>query len=223
MPRVKYTYQEFAEFCGVNASIIAVNVQRKKIVRDQDNMILISDPVNVSFKKRRDYLQTDAGQATIEGAATRKRGQLKNEKLTAAQKEVKKLLKAEAKKKTPMEIWREKKIIADAKKAQYEAELKAVQLEKAMGKVIPIELLHTILKINIQHIFIGFENELQNIASVYCDVLAGGDRGRLAEIISKMRDVLERIIKRTEESADKEIELAVDEFAEVRSRGESKV
>jgi len=220
---MKHTYQEFSEFCGVSQNIISVNVGRGKVIKDEYNLIDITNPINIRFKRRRDFLATEEGQSTLQNTKAISRGAEKHKRTESAKREVKKILKDAAKKKTPMELWREKKIIADAKKAQYEAELKAVQLEKAMGKVIPIELLHTILKINIQHIFIGFENELQNIASVYCDVLAGGDRKRLAEIIAKMREVLERIINRTEQSAGKEIELAIEEFAEVRSRGERKV
>jgi len=106
--------------------------------------------------------------------------------------------------------------------AEKNAQLKTLAVEKMMGQLIPVDLLHRILKINIQSIFVNFENELQNIASIYCDILAGGDRSKLADIITMMRENLERIIKDSKTNSLKEIESTINEYAETRSRGQRK-
>jgi len=111
---------------------------------------------------------------------------------------------------------------ADVIKAETDSELKKLQLEKMMGKLIPVDLMQGILKINIQNIFMSFDNELVNIASIYCDVMAGGDRSKLSDIVHKMRENLGRIISDTKLNAAKEIEGVINEYSEVRSRGERK-
>lgn len=68
----------------------------------------------------------------------------------------------------------------------------------------------------------SFENELVNIASVYCDILAGGDRSKLSEIVDLMRQHLSTVIKETKKNAAKEIRGAIDEYSVTRSRGERK-
>lgn len=118
--------------------------------------------------------------------------------------------------------WDLRKKIADAQKAELAAEKAQLDIEKLMGKLMPVDLVETILKVNIQDIFKTFENELINLASIYCDILAGGDRERLSEIIKKIRLKLAETIERVEISAAQEIENVVESYAEVRNRGEKK-
>lgn len=115
-----------------------------------------------------------------------------------------------------------KKKIADAEKAVWQAEKERLAVEKLTGKLMPVDLVEQILRVNIHHIFKSFENELSTLASIYCDILAAGDRGKLAELIGKMRVELARIIKDTSTTAKAEIENVVADYSEVRSRGERK-
>ena len=207
--RKKYSKKDFASYCGVSQAILSVNIKRNKVIVDENGFIDITKIVNVAFRSHRAWLKTEDGQKTLARVTST------GERINAEQD------KAELQE-SPIVIWKNKRIIADGKKAEFESEIKRVQLEKALGRLIPVELLQSILKINMQSIFVGFEQELINIAAVYCDILANGDRKKLAEIIELMREALERIIKNTKKSASKEVELAIDDFREVRSRGERK-
>jgi hypothetical protein len=214
------TRKEFAAICGCSLAIINTNVNRSKIAVLPNKKIDTESQLNKNFKKLR--------------ALTKKtRAAKKAPKVIEIEKEVMVYSQPEPKRtsKEEQEIndradnivdWQERKIIADAKKAERDSELKALQLEKMMGQLIPVELMRRILKINIQNVFMSFENELINIASIYCDILAGGDRKKLADITKQMRDNLARIIADTNKNAAKEIRGVVTDYSETRSRGERK-
>ena len=87
---------------------------------------------------------------------------------------------------------------------------------------MPVDLVTTLLSVNIQDIFKTFENETINLASIYCDVLAGGNRDKLSEIISELRVRLSNVISRIKDSAASEIENIIEDYAESRNRGERK-
>jgi hypothetical protein len=111
--------------------------------------------------------------------------------------------------------------IATAESKEREVELKKIQIQKTAGRLLPVELVEKIFTINIQGIFKTFEGELENIASIYSEVL-GGSRKELADIIGKQREVLSKAIEKAKEDSEYEIDLAVDQYKEVRSRGERK-
>ena len=111
--------------------------------------------------------------------------------------------------------------IATAEAKENESELKRIQIDKIAGKLLPVELVEKIFTINIQGVFKTFEGELENIASIYVEVL-GGSRTELAEIIGKQREVLAKAIQKAKDDAEHEIEIAVDDYKQVRSRGERK-
>ena len=118
--------------------------------------------------------------------------------------------------------WDLRKKIADALKAERAAELAKLQVDKLMGNLMPLDMVEMILKVNIQDIFKTFENECINLGSIYCDILAGGNREKLSELIKHLREILSGTISRIEETTATEIENAIESYAEVRNRGERK-
>ena len=118
--------------------------------------------------------------------------------------------------------WDMRKKIADALKAEKAAELAQLQVDKLMGNLMPVDMVEMIFKMNTQDIFKTFENELINLASIYCDILAGGNREKLSEIIKQLRQRLTDTIERIKENTAAEIENAIESYAEARSRGEKK-
>ena len=118
--------------------------------------------------------------------------------------------------------WKQRKTIADALIAERKAELAQLAVDKQSGNLMPVDLVDALFVANIQDIFKTFENETVNLASIYCDILAGGNREMLAEIIAELRVRLTEVIKRIEESSQAQMENIIDEYAEVRYRGEKK-
>lgn len=215
------TRTEFAALVGKSPGYINTYIGRNKIMLiesgpdkgkiDTDNALNLHFQKNLKRKERGAVKKKTVPKATL---ATSK-------KVVPKQTEAEKKNDLEQKKlSAEYAKWERRKEKANAIRAEKEAELKTLQVEKMMGQLIPVDLVHQILKINIQNVFVSFESELINIASIYCDILAGGDRGKLSEIITKMRHNLERIIDQTKKNSAKEIEGTVDEYSETRNRGE---
>lgn len=211
------TREELASICSVSRNAINTYVGRKKINVLENGKIDTEDVLNSIFIKSRKIKAKEKELKTPVQKTTSEENKAPNKKPTATRKS-----KAEREEEAYNSNLTLRKLKADTQKAERDNELKQLQLEKMMGKLIPVDLVHGILKINIQNIFISFENDLQNIASIYCDILSGGDRGKLSEIIERMRKELHRIISETKINSANEIKGVVNEYAETRSRGEKK-
>ena len=233
------TRAEFAATCNRTVLVINTNISRNKIsvIPPKGKMIDSENPLNKIFKKN--CLQLD--KKRLEEEKTKKK-EAKVEEQTVKEPEkleevYEKTVEIFTKQETPVQRkrrekqnsedaesvnWDARKKKADALKADRAAELAQLQVEKMMGNLMPVDLVEMILKVNIQDIFKTFENELINLGSIYCDILAGGNRDKLAEIVTKLRMKLSETIKRIELTAAQEIENTVEDYAEVRSRGERK-
>lgn len=225
------TRKEFAELCGKPVNYINTYVTRKQVAVLPDKRIDTDNPLNVLFKKKcKSIERTKEEEARVE----RKTSKLKIEepvngeisetliytkKETAEEKAAR--LKQNAEDEENMS-WEARKKRADALKAERAAEISQLQLDKMMGSLLPVDLVEAIFRINIQDIFKNFESSCLNIASIYCDILANGDRTKLAEITGRIRTELAAIIERTKRNAASEIENAIDDYSETRSRGERK-
>ena len=107
--------------------------------------------------------------------------------------------------------------LANAEKLERESELKRIQLEKLAGNLLPIDIVESILTINIQNIFNTFSLEMENFASFYIT-----NRELLTTAIENQKHLLERCISKAMEDSELEIRNAINDYQEVRSRGEKK-
>lgn len=237
---------EFAGLCQTTPAIINTNVSRKKIstVVGNKGMIDTENPLNKIFKKNQLALEkvkkAESKKETFKKAGSFKEaitnaagelgldaefvetvfeGETFTKEETAAQKKAR--LKQNENDKEIVD-WETRKKIADALKAERAAELAQLQVDKLMGSLMPVDLVEMILKVNIQDIFKSFENELINLGSIYCDILAGGDRDKLSELIAKVRLKLNEIIEKTKRNSAQEIENVIEDYSDSRSRGERK-
>lgn len=198
---------EFAESMGMPYNTVKVNAQRGKIIKGTDGKIDTENPTNkLFFNKQTSNLGT---------IITKKDVSIKEKKtvervsgLTESQKQY-----------TDLDL---RTRIATAELKERENEIKKIQLEKAAGNLLPVDLVESILVINIQAIFKVFESELENLASIYNEVF-GGTRKELAVIIEKQRGILAKAIDKSSEDAKAEIDIAVSDYQDVRSRGERKL
>ncbi len=109
--------------------------------------------------------------------------------------------------------------IANAQYKEREAELKQIQLEKIAGNTLPLDLVDTILTINLQTIFKVFNSELENIATISVEIL-GGTRDDLVRITKSQNVILNKLVETARTNANFEIDRAVAEYSETRARGE---
>lgn len=215
--------KEFAALCRTTQSIIRSNISRKKII-EVDGIIDTKDPLNKMFfdkylalaeekdlKKKikggiedlyDDVVEKAADKITKKTATTkRKNSRAKSQKIVD---------------------WDARKKRADTLLQERKAEKEQLNLEKLAGKLIPVDLVFQILRIHNHDIFATFQNDAENLASVYCDILAGGDRKKLSEITTKLSEKLDDAVRRAREVSMSSIESAVEDYTETRNRGERK-
>lgn len=215
------THKEFSILCGMpSEGNVRVNISRGKIVTlaDDKGLIDTDNPINLIFKQNYKPKAKSQPPPTAPSIET-----LYKEVVQVEEKPKRKTsTKKELDQAEEMLSWDARKKRADALKAESSAEKEALAVQKMMGQLMPTELVGQILTINIKNIFKEFEAGSLNIASTYCDIMANGDRTLLGEVTDKLRFLLEDVIKRSKEVAEIEIENAINEYAETRSRGERK-
>lgn len=226
--------KDFADLCGKEVSYINVYISRGKIVTTPDDKgkIDTDNALNKLFKKRcKDAEKKKKEKEKIQ--QKKKVEKKKVEKIDTGKlydEVVEKISKEAAKEANDKQnevsedvvSWDLRKKIADALKAEQQAEKERLNVEKLMGNLMPVDLVQQIITINIQDIFRTYDQDIVNQASIFCDIMAGGDRTKLAQVIAKLRTHLEHIIQKVEKSAAKEVENVIKEYSQTRSRGEKK-
>jgi hypothetical protein len=220
------TRKEFAALCRTTEAVVRTNIGRRKIIEDKLNSIDTEDPINKVFFNKY-YQKTQQEMVELKMRATKKED---NDYESIVETVTKRIVKESddnkkeqrKKKSTESLSWDDRKKKADALLQERRAEKEKLNLEKLAGKLMPVDLVFQILRTHNQDIFATFQNDAENLASIYCDILAGGDRKKLSEITTKLSEKLENVIKRAKEVSMSSIEQAVNEYAEVRNRGEKK-
>jgi hypothetical protein len=78
------------------------------------------------------------------------------------------------------------------------------------------------VQIHNRDIFATFQNDVDNLASIYCDIMANGNRSKLAEVSKALSEKLDSSVSRASEVAEASIQNAIEEYRETRNRGERK-
>lgn len=110
---------------------------------------------------------------------------------------------------------------AEVQLVERNAELRQMELEKKAGNTLPLDLVRKIEVINFQSILNNFLLETKNMATVMVEKF-GGTRSDVVEIETKLNQIFKRTVETAKKNVAKEIESAVMEYSEVRSRGERK-
>jgi len=118
--------------------------------------------------------------------------------------------------------WTLRKKQADAELVEYKAEHERLKIEKMAGKLIPVDLVFQILNIHNKSIFSTFQSDAENLASVYCEILAEGDRTKLAEITDKLSVIINLNVEKSKELSQMELNNAIAEYSETLNRGQRK-
>jgi hypothetical protein len=210
---------EFASMCRTTIGIVNTNIHRGKIFYSKDDKKIDTDnPLNKAFfKKYLDKAELEKNQPkqtreeiyeeVVHQTTLKEKVKQRVDDRKAAQKTV---------------DWDVRKKKADTLLQELRAEKESVTLQKLAGKLIPVDLVFSVLKIHNDDIFATFQNDAENLASVYCDILAGGNRKKLSEITQKISERLDQTILRAKDVSMSSIRLAVEEYSETRNRGERK-
>jgi multidrug efflux pump subunit AcrA (membrane-fusion protein) len=210
---------EFASMCRTTVGIVNTNIHRGKIIYNKEDKKIDSDnPLNRAFFTK--YLIKSEAE---KNQPRQTREEIYEEVVHQNTVKAKTRQRVIDRKKGQKAIdWDARKKKADTLLQESRAQKEAVIVQKLAGKLIPIDLVFSVLKIHNDDIFATFQNDAENLASVYCDILAGGDRKKLSEVTQKISEKLDQSILRAKDISTSSIRLAVEEYAETRSRGERK-
>ena len=202
--------KEFADSMNISYDTVKKNAQRGNIIKGTKGKIDTDNPTNKLFFDKQ--MVQNSVNVPKEKKTQTKKGTVKAEKVVEKPTGLTKIQKEYA------EIELRKKL-ADLDLVERSAELKKIQLEKSAGNLLPVDLVSTIFSINIQSIFKTLDADIDNMASLYVNRFGGTSRD-LAEISEQMRIELSKSIEKCKENASVEIENAVNEFQDIKGRGE---
>lgn len=110
---------------------------------------------------------------------------------------------------------------ANLQNVQRTSEIKKMQLEKIMGNTLPLDQVMSVMAINYKAIFKSFHAQLKNISSTMVQNL-GGTKDDLNAIMIELEQSLNHIKETSRENSNDDIEKLIEEYSQVRSRGERK-
>jgi len=206
--------EEFRKGCGVKLSTFKSDKRRGHFVVDDDNTINTDNP------KNKEYIHKKTKGEGIDLFAIT--GEEPKEKPSSPKDVVVNNTRSKtvSKSKPVGDLFKQKQL-ADLEKVKKDIELKQIDIEKKMGKLMPIDMVDTIFTINIQTILRSFESECENVISI-CVERLGGDRADISDLGDKMRELLHKTINNVKSKSKEEIEAVIKDYAVVRSRGERK-
>ena len=199
---------------------IDANKSLQNIASTSKKVVSAGNTVSISEKSKIDKLNKIKGSVNIAPVLETKKIPEKKvvEKLSVEEKREKEVERKARISFLDMEV---RKKQADLSVVERNAEIKQMQLEKIAGNTLPLDITKTLLKVNLQSIMKTFKAELENIATISVEIL-GGTREDLVRITNEQDLILSKLIKIAKSNADLEIERIVNEYSEVRSRGERK-
>lgn len=96
-------------------------------------------------------------------------------------------------------------------------------LDKAAGKLLPIDLVEGVLKRHGNSFLKNFEKGIENIASMFCNIMVGGDQKYYTRIMEECRQELARCITKSGSDAEQEVDQLVEDYSEKLLKGPKKV
>jgi len=196
--------EEFGVSIGMSYDTVKKNAQRGNIVKNSDGKVDTDNPKNKVFydkKKAQLSLKPSSGA----GVSAEKSKTDKPTGLTGSQK-----VYADLDLRTK---------IATAEAKERENEIKRIQLEKQAGNLLPVDLCEKIIVINVQAILKSFQSERENMTRIFIERF-GGNRKDLVEINTALDKIMDVAISKAEKDAFVEIDNAVNEYQDLRSRGQ---
>lgn len=217
-----YSRKEFAALCHTSTAVITTNINRDKVVLNQSKKIDSENPINNAFFER--YQKKHEVSLKLQKNKAQKNEVLYNkvvEKVKETPKEKKEREEANAEAQLIVD-WDLRKKKAETLLKERQAEKEQMQLDKLAGKLLPTDLTYQIVRIHNTSIFASFHNDIENQASIFADILAGGDRKKLGKLNEKLAELLSSSIEKAKEMAELSIKNAVKEYSKTRNRGERK-
>lgn len=221
--------QEFADLCGDEVKFLTVYIHRGKVIQfDLDKKTLdTKHPVNAAYIKERKLKnsQKKQDQILINSIPPAPNHQYhdddSDDDLPAPidHKLLKSIISGSSDSKGtdgPAE-WLRKKMKGDADLVALRVEKEQLLLDKAAGRLVPIDVAADVLRSQAKTIFSNMENALENIATVFCNIMANGDMDMYTRVVEAGRRELNVSINRAGIEANDSLDKIITNYTESRS------
>ena len=216
-----YTRKEFASLCRTTTAVVTTNINRGKIILF-DKKVDSENPVNKYFfdkyhkKAEAEIKKNNAKKEDVTDIQA-----LYKEVVKKADKKTKKKALNESREKGQVTLdWDTRKKRAEALLKERTAEKALLSLKKMYGEMVPTEFVIMMFSSFTKSVFSTFDNSIMNLAGVYCDELAGGDREALAKVNQRLNEEFQSIIDNAAEIAKKDMINEIKEYSVKRGKGE---
>ena len=220
--------KEFAEMCGDDVKTLNVYINRRKVVlHDADGKKIDTDNlVNLQYKKNRQGINKAKKEAAeiVSHIIPNPRRNISDDEDNDGQDEQTDSDKYFASKyiaqmgKQGTSFNPEDPYIVKLKKDTELVELKIqkeqILLDKAAGKLIPIDIAASLLRSQARFIFSNIDNAIENIANVYCQIMSNGDMSMYSRIVEDGKKQLSVAIQRAGSDVDKDLENIMNDFSQ---------
>lgn len=219
-----YTRKEFAALCRTTTAVVTTNINRDKIVLF-DKKIDSENRINKTFFDKYYQKAVDEDKAKKEipllYEKVVKKVKTKSNKKHQKEEPTEEQLQAQ-KEGAISNDWDLRKKRAEALLKERNAEKALLSVKKMYGEMVPTDFVVLMFSSFTKTILSVFDNSLMNLAGVYCDELAGGDRTALAKVNQRLNEELQSIITEASDIAKKDMKNEIKQYSIKRGKGESK-
>jgi len=224
--------QDFADMCGDNVKTLNTYISRKKVIvhGDKGKLIDTEDMINMLYKKQRKERNNAKKEDTeiIRNIATGpKKINYDDDKEEDDDdqptydknfiSEVEKTSRSKSVTATGGSSPFLLKLQKDTELVSLRIEKEKILLDKAAGKLIPMDVAASLLKSQARSIFSNFDNAIENIAGIYCQIMANGDMSMYTRIVDEGKRALSVAIERAGADADNDLDTILTTFSEGNS------
>ena len=211
---------ELANGLGISRATITMSIKRGGLISEPDKTINIDNEVNKIWlsnqKEKHGRILKFNGKTTLSKSPKKRKVKPAQEKRT--QNDQQKIIYPDTEETTNIT---KRKLIAEAKIKERSAEKLKLEIQKKKGELVPFEAVKSVFIYAVETFRSSYLQEVNNIAQLYIHRTGGSHK----ELIELKKDISENIQNLTDDIRAKLIEGLtgiVEEFREVRGRGESK-
>ena len=215
--------KQFSELCGDKAKSIETWITRGKVIsaiKGNKKLIDTNNPVNALFIQQRQ--DAHAYKKLLGEVVKPVKIDKTDNKMTAEMK------RAEAQRMDDQNMRALLKFDQEARKRQLNIDLQELRiqseklrLDKTASNLLPVDLVRGVIKTHAHCIFKAFEKGIDRIADIYVN-LSGMDPKTRTDFIKECRVALSHCVETAGNSAEAEIKILVDNYAETLMVGQKK-
>lgn len=211
----------FAKALGVSNSYVQVNVERGKLVLNDQDLIDISEPLNAIFLQNAETSGKKFDINRVSNSEKEKVIRKPKEEFYQEVEEQAPVERPQKNKSTKNAELVEKKFKLEVEKLGHETKLKELQKLKLEGSLVPVDAAENLFIYVIETFHSTYQQEIQSLTDIFKNTLDIPHK-KYVEIKKEIDSALLVIKETAKENVKSGIENLVHEYQDVRGRGEKK-